>query len=41
VDVKAEGLRKRVKEGRERGWARERFGRERYVGLAERALGEL
>ncbi|KAK1819308.1 hypothetical protein LTR12_006255 [Friedmanniomyces endolithicus] len=41
VDVKAEGLRKRVKGGRERGWARERFGRERYVGLAERALGEL
>ncbi|KAK1094054.1 hypothetical protein LTR48_001129 [Friedmanniomyces endolithicus] len=41
VDVKAEGLRKRIKEGRERGWARERFGRERYVGLAERALGEL
>ncbi|KAK0260126.1 Glycoside hydrolase, 38 vacuolar alpha mannosidase [Friedmanniomyces endolithicus] len=29
VDVKAEGMRKRVKEGRERGWARERFERER------------
>ncbi|KAK0898065.1 Glycoside hydrolase, 38 vacuolar alpha mannosidase [Friedmanniomyces endolithicus] len=29
VDVKAGGLRKRIKEGRERGWARERFGRER------------
>ncbi len=41
VDVKAGGLRKRIKEGRERGWARERFGRERYVSLAERALGEL
>ncbi|TKA82241.1 hypothetical protein B0A55_01687 [Friedmanniomyces simplex] len=41
VDVKAEDLKKRVKEGRQRGWARERFGRGRYVGLAERALGEL
>ncbi|TKA73173.1 hypothetical protein B0A55_07400 [Friedmanniomyces simplex] len=41
VDVKAEELKKRISEGRERVWARERFGREKYVGLAERALGEL
>ncbi|KAK3648092.1 hypothetical protein LTR56_002570 [Elasticomyces elasticus] len=41
VDVGAEELRKRVEEGRKRGWARTRFDREKYVVLAEKALAEL
>ncbi|KAK4896696.1 hypothetical protein LTR27_005290 [Elasticomyces elasticus] len=41
VDVRAEELRKRVEEGRKRGWARMRFDREKYVVLAEKALAEL
>ncbi|KAK5689714.1 hypothetical protein LTR97_012713 [Elasticomyces elasticus] len=41
VDLKAEELRKRVEEGRKRGWARTRFDREKYVVLAEQALAEL
>ncbi|KAK5721109.1 hypothetical protein LTR15_007073 [Elasticomyces elasticus] len=41
VDLKAEELRKRVQEGRARGWARTRFDREKYVVLAEKALAEL
>ncbi|KAK5677868.1 hypothetical protein LTS10_009751 [Elasticomyces elasticus] len=41
VDVRAEELRKRVEEGRKRGWARTRFDREKYFVLAEKALAEL
>ncbi|KAK4954642.1 hypothetical protein LTR10_008075 [Elasticomyces elasticus] len=41
VDVRAEELRKRVEEGRKRGWARTRFDREKYVVLAEQAWAEL
>ncbi|KAK5124180.1 hypothetical protein LTR85_001883 [Meristemomyces frigidus] len=40
-EVKAEEKQKRIREGRERGWARERFRAEKYQELAERALAEL
>ncbi|KAK4550163.1 hypothetical protein LTR36_003130 [Oleoguttula mirabilis] len=40
-EVKADEKQKRIREGRERGWVRERFRAERYQELAEKALAEL
>lgn len=41
VDVQAAERKKRIAEGRARGWERKRYTSEKYVALAEKALAEL
>lgn len=41
VDVQAAERKKRIEEGRARGWERKRYTSEKYVALAEKALAEL